>query len=162
MVVCTKCGQINDEDSNFCEECGNQIERENATKSYQTISNNLNINKYIQQINWKAIKLGIVTYFIALIIVGFVAHFSPGIVFVPFFSGIVAGFIAGGNKKNGMIHGVVANMVQYIMILLVLTIVLLPSGVLNIFIGIIILLIELSIASAGGAVGSIIKTRTKQ
>lgn len=107
MVYCSKCGKENEGNASFCQNCGTRIKPKE------------NKNQISQLINYKAILIGVVFYFVlgVVLVVGmyisgtyyrFDISYSPLLyVFIISISGIITGFFSGKEYLSGIMNSLI-------------------------------------------------------
>ena len=107
MVYCSKCGKENEGNASYCQNCGTRIKPK---------ENKSGISKLI---NWKAIIIGIVTYFVVALVLELFVYiyginytFNIGYtplpyIFIMSITGIFTGFFSGKEYLNGVINSMI-------------------------------------------------------
>lgn len=161
-IYCTSCGHENDSDSIFCENCGKKLSQRAEIKKHSTITS----------LNWKAIIIGCVVGTILAILFIVLFRFFLGFAAIPFFIGLITGYLVNKDSKNGLIHSGIANFIVAIIFSITLLIsafsgIQIPGlstglfGVFVIFMIILFLVLFLIIGSIGGIIGVYIKKFTE-
>jgi hypothetical protein len=136
-MKCDKCGFENLENGVYCQECGNRIKPKRKQK-FQNL------------INWKAIIIGVVSYFLLMLVViaiSFEIYNADNAslleyVFMMSISGIITGYISGKEYLSGITNSLI--------------IVVFYSIIMGLFAGLIVGLGWLTDLSVFGVIGSLI------
>lgn len=120
MVYCPKCGKENEDNALFCQNCGTRIKPKENKK---------NISKLI---NYKAILIGALAFFVFLVLIAVIILASGTINmsgfpvlaiivlgFAMIITGIITSFISGKEYSSGIINTIIISILYSILIGLV-------------------------------------------
>lgn len=140
MVYCTKCGTENEEDDNFCQNCGNKLKKENISRSKNYDNELKNEDKILRRgfkksdnilrrgfkkINIRAFIIGIVSWVVLVIIFALILNGNTpsttttllALIVIQIIISAIAGYIGNTNYKNGIVNGGVLCIIPAILIL---------------------------------------------
>ncbi|HEX3014248.1 MAG TPA: DUF5518 domain-containing protein [Methanobacterium sp.] len=155
--ICPKCGHNNDEDAQFCEKCGFQLEINTAENSL---------------LRWKAILMGLSIGFILWLII---MKFFGGTlnVVLPLIIGIITGYVTNDDHKVNVVNGALAAVIPLIILIIMFLVYTITIGsnlygfedefsvlLLSIF-GTVLLIVFGLIGSIGSVIGAKIKEKVK-
>jgi zinc-ribbon domain len=104
MIYCSECGSENEDNADFCQNCGNLIKPDEKKEGFS------------QLINWKSLVFGAITFAVLFVLYLLLYVFNPSIgsslvfgflIIGPFISGIVTGYISGREFKSGILNGAI-------------------------------------------------------
>lgn len=116
-MYCPECGHENENDAKFCDTCGKQLLEKKEIERHNIF----------ESLNWKAIIIGCVLGTILGILCMTLSGGFLGFVPMPFFIGLITGYLVNKNWKNGLIHGGIASFLVAL-VFLILFVILVSSG----------------------------------